>query len=117
MLLSTRIKCGVLRRLIPIIHDADNYSSTLYWAEYQARESPSYHTAFLFDLSICGVKIFSNWSVTWEVIVSSADTCLILPEELFDTVKPELRSSTHTCITQTVLRTVLLDRVIFGDRF
>lgn len=62
------------------------YENTLIWSEKQLRDQPVAHTLFLDVFSVCGVSIFGNWSNNWEVKVDAASTCLVLPEEFYDTV-------------------------------
>lgn len=65
---------------------AAEYQDTLIWSEKQLRDQPVAHTLFLDAFSVCGVSIFGNWSNNWEVKVDAASTCLVLPQEFYDTV-------------------------------
>jgi hypothetical protein len=62
----------------------DEYAESIVWAESQAVDDGFFHTVTLFNMSVCGVPLCSNWSSHWEALVDTGATCLTLPAEFYD---------------------------------
>jgi hypothetical protein len=59
----------------------------------QPVSNPSSHEAMVDDMTMCGVKLYSNWTSSWPVLFDSSASCLALPVEVYEVFETWLDTS------------------------
>lgn len=63
-----------------------DYEQSVVWSEVSALSPPLSYTRPIFNMAMCGVSVFANYSSNWPALVDTGAVCLSLPREFYDAV-------------------------------